>query len=97
MSAPFRGTVVGTASSLGEVTLTRGGKAVSTLKSGRYKFVIDDTTAHSGFLLDRPNGTTLVVTSLAFVGKRTVTVTLNRGHWGYHGALGSIHKLTVVA
>ena len=31
------------------------------------------------------------------VGKRTVTLTLRRGHWPYRGVVGRIHAFTVVA
>jgi hypothetical protein len=96
-SSAFRGTLVGSASALGEVTLTRNGRTVSSLKSGRYRFVVTDSTSHSGFLLDRPNGTTTEVTGSSFVGKRTVTLTLKPGHWAYRGVVGRIHAFTVVA
>jgi hypothetical protein len=94
---PFRGTLVGTASALGAVTLSRDGKTVSSLRSGPYRFVVEDATSHSGFLLDRPNGTTIDLTSSSFVGKRTVTLTLKVGHWAYRGIVGRIHEFTVVA
>jgi hypothetical protein len=94
---PFRGTLVGTSGALGEVTLSRNGKTVSKLRSGRYRFVIEDATSHSGVLLDRPNGTTIEVTSSPFVGKRTVTFTLKAGHWAFRGILGRIHEFIVVA
>jgi hypothetical protein len=94
---PFRGTLVGTAGALGEVTPSRNGKTVSSLRSGQYRLVVEDATSHSGFLLDRPNGTTIEVTSSPFVGKRTVTLTLRRGHWAYRGVVGRIHEFTVVA
>jgi hypothetical protein len=38
----FRGTLVGSAGAMGEVTLGREGKTVSKLRSGRYRFVIED-------------------------------------------------------
>jgi hypothetical protein len=95
-SAPFRGTLVGTAGTLGRVTLSRHGRPVVSLKSGRYKVVIDDTTDGSGFVMERPNGAEIVVTSVAFVGKRTKLVTLTPGRWGFHGAVGAFHQFNVV-
>jgi hypothetical protein len=93
--APFRGTLLGTAGTLGRVTLSRQGKPVVSLKSGRYRIVIDDSVSHSGFVLERPNGAEIVVTSWAFVGKRTTTLTLTPGRWAFHGAVGDLHQFTV--
>lgn len=95
-SAPFRGTLVGTAGTLGRVTLSRRGRPVVSLKSGRYMIVINDSVSHSGFVMERPNGTEIVVTSWAFVGKRTTTLALTPGRWSFHGAVGDLHYFTVV-
>src|SRR6476659_8712601 len=65
---PFRGALVGTASTLGRVTLRRNGIRVVSLKFGQYRIVVDDATPHSGFVFERPNGTEIVVTSTPFVG-----------------------------
>ena len=95
-SLPFRGTLVGTADTLGRVTLTRGGKPVRSLKSGRYKIAVTDTVADSGFIMQRPNFTEIVVTSWEFVGTRTTTLRLTPGRWAFHGAVGDLHQLTVI-
>ena len=95
-NAPYRGTLVGTAGTLGRVTLSRQGKPVVSLKSGRYTIVINDSVAHSGFVMQRPNGTEIVVTSWAFVGKRARTLALTPGRWSFHGAVGDLHQFTVV-
>ena len=95
-SVPFRGTLVGTADTLGRVTLTRNGKPVRSVKSGRYKIVVTDTVPHSGFIMQRPNSSEIVVTSWEFVGTRRTTLKLTPGRWGFHGAVGVLHQLTVV-
>jgi hypothetical protein len=93
---PFRGTLVGTAATPGRVTLTRRGRPVASLTTGRYTILVTDTAPRSGFVLARPNGTEIVVTTMAFVGKRSVTLKLTPGRWSFHGALGALHDLTVV-
>jgi hypothetical protein len=93
---PFRGTLHGTADTLGRVTLARNGKRVSSLKAGRYKLVVVDKASRSGFILDRPNLATITVTTSPFVGTRTKTVTLTPGGWSFHGAVGALHDFTVV-
>jgi hypothetical protein len=93
----LRGTLLGTADTLGRVTLTHKGKPVSTLKAGRYKVVVTDKAPQSGFIFDRPNFTTITVTSSPFVGKGTKTVTLTPGGWSYRGSVGALHDFTVVA
>ena len=92
---PFRGTLMGTAGIGGQVTLSRNGVRVASLKSGRYRVVINDTSPHNGFVFDRPNLTQIVVTTHPFIGRRTKTVTLTPGRWDFHGALGALHEFTV--
>jgi hypothetical protein len=95
-AVPLRGALIGTAGTLGRVTLSHNGKHVVSLKSGRYKITIADTTDGSGFVMERPNGTEIVVTSVPFVGKRTKTLALTPGRWSFHGAVGALHQFTVV-
>jgi hypothetical protein len=94
-AAPVRGTLLGSAETLGRVTLTHKGKAVSSLKAGRYRIVVADKAPNSGLILDRPNFTSIRVTSSPFVGTRTMIVTLTPGGWSYHGAVGELHDFTV--
>jgi len=88
--APFRGTLTGIVNAGGKpVLLAKNGKVVSTLKSGRYKFAIDDKSTKRGFMLQkasnkRPN----VVTGVTFVGKKTKPITLKAGEWTYFSAQG---------
>jgi hypothetical protein len=78
----FRGTLTGTVAA-GKLNLSRNGKPVSTLKTGRYRIAVDDRTASGGFALRRPKGDTVQLTAPAFVGKRSTTLTLRPGRWAY--------------
>jgi hypothetical protein len=81
-TAVFRGTLAATVAA-GKLTLSRNGRAVSKLKTGRYRIAVDDRTTTGGFMLLRPNKDTVRVTASAFVGKRAVTLTLRPGGWSY--------------
>jgi hypothetical protein len=81
---PFRGTLEGTVSPAGKLTLTFGGKRIFELRSGRYKVVVDDRTAKASFQLQRiKKAQPVVVTGATFVGKRSVTVLLDAGQWWF--------------
>jgi hypothetical protein len=95
-ATPLRGTLRATTDTLGRVTLRLGGKPVRSLRAGSFRIVVVDRTNHSGFILDRPDLTQIIVTSSPFVGTRTVTVTLTPGTWSYQGAVGALHDFTVV-
>jgi hypothetical protein len=96
-NAPFRGTLTGAVSSNGTPTLNRNGKRVSSLKTGRYTFAIDDKARTGGFAIARPGKQPVAVTGSAFVGKRTATYFLKAGQWMYYSSTGSKHRFVVVA
>jgi plastocyanin len=60
------------------ITLAKGGKAVKTLKPGSYTITVKDRSDAHNFHLFGP-GVKKVVTSVPFVGTKTVTVTLKKG------------------
>ena len=64
------------------ITLTSGGKKVTTLKAGRYAFVITDKSSIHNFSLEK-GSVHKVLTSVAFVGKKTVTMMLSKGTWRF--------------
>jgi plastocyanin len=79
-------TLVGTTGANGafKITLTKGGHSVKTLAAGSYTFVIhDDSTIHS-FALDGPHGFAKDFTTVAFKGKKTVTLKLKAGKYKYY-------------
>jgi hypothetical protein len=93
-TAVFRGTLEATVAAR-KLTLSRNGKAVSKLKTGRYRIAVDDRTTTRGFTLLRPNKNTLPVTASTFVGKRAVTLTLRPGSWGYTSG-ATARRFTVI-
>jgi plastocyanin len=65
------------------ISLTSGGKKVTSLKAGvRYRFVIADKSSIHDFHLSGP-GTNRVITGVGFTGTKSVTLTLRRGTYRY--------------
>lgn len=61
---------------------TSAGKVVKTTKAGTYKFVVQDKSSSHDFHLVGP-GVNKVITSVPFVGTKTVTVKLKVGRYVY--------------
>ena len=68
------------------ISLTMGGKKVRTLKPGTYKFVIADRSSYHDFTLEQERGGRFErhLTSIAFTGTKTVTLTLRAGQWKFY-------------
>ncbi|HET9325078.1 MAG TPA: plastocyanin/azurin family copper-binding protein [Gaiellaceae bacterium] len=65
------------------ISLTKGGKKVTSLKAGvRYRFDITDRSSIHDFHLSGP-GTNKVITGVGFTGNKSVTLTLKRGTYRY--------------
>jgi plastocyanin len=64
------------------ITLKKGTKKVTSLKAGKYKIVVTDKSNIHNFHLKGP-GVNKVITSVAFMGTKTVTVTLKKGIYRY--------------
>jgi hypothetical protein len=79
-----RGTLLATVSAAGKLSLTFDGKAVSTLKSGRYTITVSDHSKKSGFIVQESGNTANTVSTGVFTGKRSVTVSLGRGQWFFY-------------
>ena len=73
------------------IELKMGGKDVKTLKAGSYSLTVEDKAAIHNFRLKGP-GLNKQVTTVPFVGKKTVTVTLKKGTYTFqcdpHAASG---------
>jgi plastocyanin len=73
------------------ITLTKGGKAVKSLKAGSYTITVNDKASVHDFHLLGP-GVNKVITTVPFVGKKTVTVKLAKGTYTFqcdpHAASG---------
>jgi hypothetical protein len=93
--APLRGTLTGSLSATGKPTLKSKGKAVSTLKAGRYKFAITDRDPEHAFTIQTAQGKATGLTGAAFVGTRSKTVTLKAGQWMYSSGLGKTYAFRV--
>jgi hypothetical protein len=65
----------------GKLKLTAKGKAVKTLAAGKYSFVVSDSSKQSALTLRRTGGAAQTLTGAAFVGKKTIAVTLAAGQW----------------
>jgi plastocyanin len=64
------------------ITLTKGGKAVKTLPHGTYKVTVKDKAAIHDFDLFGP-GVKKVITSVPFVGTKSVTVMFKKGTYTF--------------
>jgi hypothetical protein len=87
-SYPFRGALTAQVDVAGKVKLLFKGKAVGTLKEGRYSAMVTDSSKRAGliFQLLGKNGqvvSSLTASKLAFTGKRTASLLLKKGQWGF--------------
>jgi hypothetical protein len=80
---PYRGVLAAAVAASGKVTLTRKGKPVTSLVTGRYAVVVADASSRHGFLLRRLHGKAVALTGPAFTGRDTVQVNLQPGRWFY--------------
>ncbi len=78
---PFRGTLAGTVTAAGKLTLTFQGNRVATLSAGRYQIAITDRNTANRFMLETPGHKTLNVSGTTVAGKRTHLVDLTAGRW----------------
>ena len=64
------------------ISLTKGGKAVKSLKPGSYTITVNDKANSHNFHLSGP-GVNKVVTTVPFVGTKKITVTLKKGTYKF--------------
>jgi hypothetical protein len=96
LTAATKATLAGTLTPRGAVTLTMKGKPVTKLAPGKYTFAITDKSTRASFdLLGPKSPKKQNLTGSAFVGKKSVTVTLTKGRWTFLSGLGQIHFFTV--
>lgn len=74
-------TLKGTVGPSSTISLKKGSARVSTLKPGRYTFVVSDRSAEHNFHLRGP--VSKVITSISGTGTKTVTVNLKPGRYTY--------------
>jgi hypothetical protein len=105
--SPAKGTSAGASDALatlhgivarnGKLSLRRNGKAVTSLKAGRYTFSIDDQSTKLGFRLQVLNGKAQTITSAGYVGWQETTLTLVPGRWSFFTPGGQRTVFVVVA
>lgn len=74
-------TLTGTVGPGFTITLTQGGKKVTSLKAGKYTIKVADKSAQHNFHLTGPGVNKM--TSVAATGNQTWTVTLKKGTYNY--------------
>jgi hypothetical protein len=94
---PFRGSLHAIVFKGGKLSLSRNGKAVTSLKAGRWTFAVDDESKTDGFTVKSLRGKPLTVTSATFVGSKSVTLTLRAGRWFLFASGGKQTTFFVVA
>jgi plastocyanin len=77
-------TLVGTVGPSYTIKLTVNGQKVVRLKAGSYKFVLHDMASIHAWSLDGPNGFAKDLTTVPFVGTKTVTLKLKAGKYKYY-------------
>jgi hypothetical protein len=82
-SGPDRGTLAATVSDSGAVALTDKGKAVTTLRAGRYTIAVTDESRRTGFVVQQLHGATTWLSTGAFTGKRTRAIDFTKGQWSF--------------
>jgi hypothetical protein len=92
-----KGTLTGSVSAAGLLTLKSGGKPVSTLVPGRYSFAIVDQDPKASFMILGPKSTAgLNLTGVKFVGKKALIVKLTAGRWTFYSpSLRNVHYFVV--
>jgi plastocyanin len=60
------------------------GKKVTTLKHGKYTFIVGDKSSIHNFTLNGPGTKNKTITGTSFVGTKTVTLTLKKGTYRFY-------------
>jgi hypothetical protein len=92
---PVLGTVNAMIGKSGKLSLTKQGKSVLTLKTGKYKFVVTDQTTKGGFVIEPVEGHPKNLSSTKFVGKLSKGEVLKPGRWMYHSGSGRTYYFLV--
>ncbi len=66
------------------ISLKRGLVPVKQLKAGKYTFVVSDKAAIHSFQIEGPGGLDRALTTVGFVGTKTVTLTLKPGTYKFY-------------
>jgi len=79
-------TLKGTVGPSFTISLTKGGKAVKSLKAGTYKVTVSDKSSMHNFTLERETKPKIEkhVTATAFTGTKSMTINLKPGNWKFY-------------
>jgi hypothetical protein len=94
--APFRGSLDAIVYASGKLSLTRFGKTVASLKTGRYTFSVDDESKRAGFEVQALHKSAVTVTSGRYTGSHDATLTLKPGRWFFFTAGGKKSQFFVI-
>lgn len=92
---PYRGKLSASVSRTGKAAVKLLGKAVNSLKAGRYDVTVADATRVAGFSLEKAGGKPIRVTTPIYVGKKTRRVTLTAGKWMFFAKNGAVTRFVV--
>jgi hypothetical protein len=88
-TSALRGTLTGTVSASGKLTFAIAGKPVKRLSAGRYKITVVDKAPTRSFVVREDGHSAVTVSSVPFVGTRSVTLKLAAGHWSFYTSAGA--------
>jgi plastocyanin len=76
------------------ISLTKGGRKITSLPVGTYKVTVSDKSSAHNFTLERETKPKIEkhVTSTAFTGTKSMTVVLKKGEWKFYC---SVHEATM--
>jgi plastocyanin len=80
------GTLKVTLSAKDKLTVTKGGKPVTTLDEGTYKLVVSDNSAKRDVTLRKISGAKTVLTAKSYTGTKSLNVDLYGGTWKIYSA-----------
>lgn len=66
------------------IKLTKAGRVVKSLRAGTYRLTVSDRSAAHNFEIERQGGKSRELTSVSFVGTKTVTMRLTKGVWKFY-------------
>jgi len=78
---PYRGVLAARVSARGKLALVYEGAAVTRLRPGRYRLVVEDRSATAALIVEKRLHVPATVTGRAFVGRRTAMLELSGGTW----------------
>jgi hypothetical protein len=85
-STKMVGTLKASVSAAGKPALTFGGKAVKTLKAGRYMVTVTDKSKKAGFIVWPLGKHAMTISGSAAIGSSSHTVTFGTGKWFFEAS-----------